>query len=37
MFRFRESPGLYMLRGYVSQQLHVEPINNRGSFRSMVA
>lgn len=36
VFQFRQSPALYMLRGDVSQQLHLEPIDYRASFRKMV-
>lgn len=37
VFQFRQSPALYMLRGDVSQQLHLEPIDYRASFRRMVS
>lgn len=33
LFQFRQSPALYMLRGDVSTQLHLEPIDYRASFR----
>jgi hypothetical protein len=37
IFQFRQSPLLYMLRGDVSKQLHLEPIDYRASFRRFVA
>ena len=37
VFQFRESPALYMLRGDVSQQVHLEPIDYRASFQKMVS
>ena len=36
IFQFRQSPSLYMLRGDVSKQLHLDPIDYRASFRRMV-
>jgi len=36
VFQFRTSPLLYMLRGDVSKQLHLEPIDYRASFRRVV-
>ena len=36
VFQFRESPALYMLRGDVSKQLYLEPIDYRASFRLLV-
>jgi hypothetical protein len=36
LFQFRQSPSLYMLRGDVSKQLHIEPIDYRASFRRMI-
>lgn len=35
LFQFRSSPKLYMLRGDVSKQLHLEPIDYRASFRKI--
>ncbi|MCZ2498536.1 DUF3883 domain-containing protein [Xylophilus sp. Kf1] len=32
IFRFREMPTLYMLRGDISRQLHLDPIDFRASF-----
>lgn len=37
VFQFRQSPALYMLRGDVSRQLHLEPLDYRASFRKMVS
>ncbi|SOZ20841.1 hypothetical protein CBM2608_A10104 [Cupriavidus taiwanensis] len=37
LFQFRPSPTVYMLRGYLSKQLHLEPIDYRASFRRLVA
>ncbi|WP_298829451.1 DUF3883 domain-containing protein [uncultured Piscinibacter sp.] len=37
VFQFRQSPALYMLRGDVSRQLNLEPIDYRASFRKVVA
>lgn len=37
VFQFRQSPALYMLRGDVSRQLHLEPLDYRASFRRMVS
>jgi hypothetical protein len=37
VFAFRESPSLYMLRGDISKQLHLEPLDYRASFRRLVA
>jgi len=36
VFQFRQEPALYMLRGDVSAQLHLEPMDYRASFRRMV-
>jgi len=36
IFEFRRSPSLYMLRGDVSKQLHLEPMDYRASFRHVV-
>jgi hypothetical protein len=33
LFQFRQSPAIYMLRGDVSQHLHLEPLDFRASFR----
>lgn len=33
LFQFRESPALYVLRGDISRQLHLEPLDYRASFR----
>lgn len=35
LFQFRSAPKLYMLRGDVSKQLHLEPIDYRASFRKI--
>jgi hypothetical protein len=37
LFQFRQEPALYMLRGGVSKQLHLEPIDYRASFRRVLA
>ena len=37
VFQFRTRPLLYMLRGDVSKQLHLEPIDYRASFRKISA
>lgn len=37
LFQFRDAPALYMLRGDVSKQLLLEPIDYRASFRRFVA
>lgn len=36
IFEFRRSPSLYMLRGDVSKQLHLAPMDYRASFRRVV-
>jgi hypothetical protein len=36
LFQFRQAPSLYMLRGDVSQLVHLEPIDYRASFRRVV-
>ena len=36
VFQFREEPRLYVLRGKLSDQLHLEPIDYRASFRRLV-
>lgn len=37
VFQFRTTPLLYMLRGDVSRQLHIEPMDYRSSFRRIAA
>jgi Domain of unknown function (DUF3883) len=37
VFQFRQSPALYMLRGDVSRQLQLEPLDYRASFRKVVS
>lgn len=37
VFQFRQAPMLYMLRGDVSRQLHLEPVDYRASFRKLRA
>jgi hypothetical protein len=37
VFQFRTAPRLYMLRGDVSTQLHLEPLDFRASFRKIAA
>lgn len=37
VFQFRSAPSLYMLRGDVSRQLHLEAIDYRASFRRLMA
>lgn len=35
LFQFRDAPSLYVLRGDISKQLHLEPLDYRASFRKM--
>ena len=37
LFRFRDTPSLYMLRGDVSTKLHLEPLDYRASFRRVTS
>jgi hypothetical protein len=37
VFQFRTAPRLYMLRGNMSTQLHLEPLDFRASFRKIAA
>lgn len=37
VFQFREEPKLYVLKGNLAEQLHLEPIDYRASFRRLVA
>ncbi len=37
VFQFRESPALYMLRGDVSMQVHLEAMDYRASFRRLTS
>ena len=37
VFQFRETPKLYVLKGNLAEQLHLEPIDYRASFRRLVA
>ena len=37
VFQFRQAPMLYMLRGDIARQLHLEPIDYRASFRRLLA
>jgi hypothetical protein len=37
LFRFRDTPALYMLRGDVSTKLHLEPLDYRASFRRVTS
>ena len=37
VFRFRQSPLLYMMRGDISKQVHLDPIDYRASFRQLVS
>lgn len=37
VFQFREEPKLYVLKGNLAEQLHLEPIDYRASFRRWVA
>lgn len=37
VFRFREEPGLYMLRGDIDKHVHLEALDYRASFRRLVA
>ncbi len=37
VFQFRTTPSLYILRGDLSKQLHLEPIDYRASFRKVAA
>lgn len=36
VFQFREAPRLYILKGQLTEQLHLEPIDYRASFRRLV-
>ncbi|HVW64724.1 MAG TPA: DUF3883 domain-containing protein [Nitrosospira sp.] len=36
IFQFRQSPALYMLRGDISKQLNLEPVDYRASFKRLV-
>lgn len=36
LFQFRESPTMYVLRGDISRQLHLEPLDYRASFKKML-
>jgi hypothetical protein len=35
VFQFRQAPSLYMLRGDVSKQIHLEPLDYRASFKQI--
>ncbi|WP_236581548.1 DUF3883 domain-containing protein [Hydrogenophaga sp. BPS33] len=35
VFQFREEPRLYILKGRLAEQLHLEPIDYRASFRRL--
>jgi hypothetical protein len=37
VFNFRDSPKLYTLRGDLTRQLHLEPLDYRASFRRLVS
>lgn len=37
VFQFREEPRLYVLKGNLADQLHLEPIDYRASFRRLMA
>lgn len=37
VFQFREAPKLYVLKGSLAKQLHLEPIGYRASFRRLLA
>ena len=37
VFQFRDSPAMYVLRGDISKQLHLEALDFRASFRKLVA
>ncbi|KQW61502.1 DUF3883 domain-containing protein [Variovorax sp. Root411] len=37
VFQFRDEPKLYVLKGNLAEQLHLEPIDYRASFRRLVA
>ena len=36
VFQFREEPRVYILKGKLAEQLHLEPIDYRASFRRLV-
>ena len=36
VFQFREQPKLYILKGSLEDQVHLEPIDYRASFRRVV-
>ena len=37
IFQFRDSPRIYILRGDLATQLHLEPMDYRASFRRLVS
>lgn len=37
LFQFRDAPSMYVLRGDISKQLHLEPLDYRASFRRLVS
>jgi hypothetical protein len=37
VFQFRQTPKLYVLKGSLAEQLHLEPIDYRASFRRLLA
>jgi len=37
VFQFREAPKVYVLKGSLAEQLHLEPIDYRASFRRLLA
>jgi len=37
LFQFRDVPSMYILRGDISKQLHLEPLDYRASFKKLVA
>ncbi|MBK7617595.1 MAG: DUF3883 domain-containing protein [Burkholderiales bacterium] len=37
LFQFRDAPAMYVLRGDISKQLHLEPLDYRASFKKLVA
>ena len=37
LFQFRDAPAMYVLRGDISKQLHLEPLDYRASFRKLMA
>ncbi len=37
LFQFRDAPSMYILRGDISKQLHLEPLDYRATFRELLS